>query len=47
MGLDKTGYQVNIFVISHVKAYVMGTQKCLAKALLMSTTTYVFMEKFF
>ena len=29
-----------------MKAYVVGTyQKCLAEALLMNTTTHVFMEK--
>ena len=36
MGLDKPGYQVNIFLISSRK-HIVGTQKCHAKVLLMST----------
>ena len=45
-GLDKSEYQVNYFSCFSMKTYVVGTHlKCLAKALLMSTTKYVFMEK--
>ena len=46
IGLDKKGYPVNIFSYFSTKTYVVGTHlKRLVEALLMSTTTYVFVEK--
>ena len=41
IGLDKSGYQVNIFLISPQKHMLL----VLTEALLMSTTTNVFVEK--